>query len=590
MLPKQLQNDDFRFIQLKEKAKEPISGKSWLQNLGNFYDAERWLADGYNVGVVGGYGNLRIVDLDDENYEEWAKKLPETFTTKSKRGWHLYYIIKEMSGNYLLDVGEIRANNQYCLIPGSIHPSGVEYSIVKDIPIKESDAKSILEPFGKNEKNNDNLVEVEYTGALKVIPDSIDLLIRSGATKGKRNRDRYIIVKEMFKRGFGKKDIINQIMIFNKNCRPPAGEREVQSHLVHLLRNPDKYLKDKIDKEWLKEQNYGHTEEVSITAFELMREPLPEIKYWINNLIVKESLILIGGRPSSWKSLFVLSMAIEMSKRGAFLNHFSTAGHPKVLLYDLENGMRITRMRMSYLLGKETTEETDLKNLVIKTDFDKKKIKEEMKFAENYDVIILDSYRRFLKGEENASDITDMFYKEFLKPLRDMGKTVIIIHHFKKSQLAEISEEDILEMFRGSSDIGAQVDLAYGLFKENENYEDKITSFTVSVFCAKNRLGIPFKNFAVDVEKDDVEKVTRTKFSEDVTYFSPTMRRINQIRKLLEEGSKKRNEILELFPNVSAKTVDRTIKEGLDRNLIKEADTSGWYRLPEDENTVISNY
>ena len=49
-------------------------------------------------------------------------------------------------------------------------------------------------------------------------------------------------------------------------------------------------------------------------------------------------------------------------------------------------------------------------------------LEKELNNAKNFDIIVLDSYRRFLEGTENDSEITDKFFNEYIKKLKEQGK------------------------------------------------------------------------------------------------------------------------------------------------------------------------
>lgn len=101
-----------------------------------------------NYGVAGGKSNLTIIDVDQGIPDEpalyaWMEKqgLPETFIVRSGRtssaGFHLYYSGAVPTTGYNLDgvIGELRGIGAYVVGPGSIHPSGEKYKIIKDVPV-----------------------------------------------------------------------------------------------------------------------------------------------------------------------------------------------------------------------------------------------------------------------------------------------------------------------------------------------------------------------------------------------------------------------------------------------------------------------
>ena len=146
-IPKQLKNESFRFCLLKHKEKVAIE-KDW-NNTNNYpYNHPRLLKhleNGGNYGVIGGYGNLIIIDSDSKEVTEISNKLSNTFIIKtgSKEEYKKHYYFtteKEMqpirlSKNGVGDLGDIRSKGQYVVGPNCIHPSGGIYRVINDYPI-----------------------------------------------------------------------------------------------------------------------------------------------------------------------------------------------------------------------------------------------------------------------------------------------------------------------------------------------------------------------------------------------------------------------------------------------------------------------
>lgn len=600
-IPKVLHNPEFRFIRLNKYKKDddfskaPLKGLAWKDNLLRFDDPIllKHIKDGGNVGWVAGPGNIRFIDIDKGGVEaKLNEKLNgqlNTLIMQTGSGNYHMVIKSDYAQNHRLkkDMGEYRADGQYVVCAPSIHPCGKRYKIFSDVPIVELDENAvdkILKPIRIGVKKGKQST-VEFTGPVKVIPDSVDSLIKNGVVKGKRSRHEaaWIITKELYKRRFENEEIVALVQTFNDNCTPKKHKDVIKRHVNYLLNHPDKYLVDKVDTGWLKAQSFGAiVEELPKNLGELIKDPLPDINYWMSSLIPKNLLILIGGRAGSFKSMFTLSLALCMARGRFFLKTFRATGTPSVLLYDLENGERVIHRRTRYIL-KDDIKKAKLPNFHYLTDFDKKNIKKELKTAMRYDIVILDSYRRFLVGSENESEITDAFYREWLKPLRESGKTVIIVHHFRKSKIdEELSEGDILELFRGSGDIGAQVDYALALFKANEVKKDGKITFDVFVGKAKNRLGIPMFPFAFRVTKDDEAKETIFEYLGEKVFQTPAMKRRDKIIELIKNGFVTRKEILKHFPLISVRTIDRDLKEMAEREIIIEGDKAGTYGIKED--------
>ena len=142
-IPKRLKNDEFRFIKIKVKAKEPLEF-NWPDKNNYHYNStelEQHRIKGGNYGIVCGYNNLLVVDCDDPLSEKLVEdSLPETFTVKTGSGLkHYYYYcesgksLKIFKNNNKETLADIQFRGKQVIAPGSIHPNGNEYIVVKDV-------------------------------------------------------------------------------------------------------------------------------------------------------------------------------------------------------------------------------------------------------------------------------------------------------------------------------------------------------------------------------------------------------------------------------------------------------------------------
>lgn len=142
MLPKQLQNDLFGFVKLGKKSKIPFE-KAWPKKPYSYIDIQKWISKGNNYGVMGGRGNLVIVDSDDATLSDLIyKELPETFTVKTSKGNHFYYIVPIVDKKIILTkdglhFGEIISHGSQVVGPNCKHPSGIVYTVERDLPIHQ---------------------------------------------------------------------------------------------------------------------------------------------------------------------------------------------------------------------------------------------------------------------------------------------------------------------------------------------------------------------------------------------------------------------------------------------------------------------
>jgi P4 family phage/plasmid primase-like protien len=113
------------YFKCDKEGKNPYmpAGK-WLDACIDIDKACKWLSENGNIGIAGlNEDQLVIIDIDDETITD-HKTLKPTLTARSgsRTGVHLFYF-EDMKGeipNIPTDeAGEIRANNQYVIAPGS---------------------------------------------------------------------------------------------------------------------------------------------------------------------------------------------------------------------------------------------------------------------------------------------------------------------------------------------------------------------------------------------------------------------------------------------------------------------------------------
>lgn len=141
-IPLQLQKDQFGFVKLKPRTKRPFED-DWPSKPYSLKEIGLWLAQGGNYGVMGGHGDLVIIDADTPVISEIVQThLPATFTVKTPRpGHHFYFLCTDIKKKIILmkdgdHFGEIISSGFQVVGPGSIHPdTGTAYEVVRDIEI-----------------------------------------------------------------------------------------------------------------------------------------------------------------------------------------------------------------------------------------------------------------------------------------------------------------------------------------------------------------------------------------------------------------------------------------------------------------------
>jgi hypothetical protein len=172
MIPNQLQNEEFRFVKVRANDKVAVE-KAWNTKNNYRYDDPQlleWIKAGNNYGVMGGHGELVIIDADKPDVVAAIKNiLPATFRVND----HFYYICQEARRTIRLlagdgkhgTPGDVISFSKYAVGPGCLHPSGKRYAIIEDIPIAEVSLQQIeltLSPwldFEEKTENYENALE-----------------------------------------------------------------------------------------------------------------------------------------------------------------------------------------------------------------------------------------------------------------------------------------------------------------------------------------------------------------------------------------------------------------------------------------------
>jgi len=212
-IPKQLQDEKYRFCMLGYHSKRPIEfgwgldyvnweqlqNKTWRNkatqeiykikkgkpeerlfvgsiNSYKFNDPKllNHIRQGLNYGCVGGWGGLWILDSDMALTDELIEKnFPKTFKVrkhyyfKCKDGQSLKIHRKE-NGSFVT-YGDFQYWGKQCVGASSIHPSGETYKIINDVPIAEIKCQDVLNVFKDFIKDNRTDVETDVDGVIKIV-------------------------------------------------------------------------------------------------------------------------------------------------------------------------------------------------------------------------------------------------------------------------------------------------------------------------------------------------------------------------------------------------------------------------------------
>jgi len=468
IIPKQLQNPEFRFVLLGEwdswknkttnevtkmppEVYEEMKKETNWMPLGKAPFEKDWQDKGYvfndarlvnhiktkNFGVIGGYGNLRILDIDDKELAKTFEKKLNTFTVKTGGGGRHFYFISDYDKNHVLvnELGELRANNYQVVSAPCKHPSGSEYKVIRDVKIKKVSSevlKTLIQPYLRTDKEFQFVERPKDTSGSGLEYRRVLALIREGKTK---------------------EEIFNEMMKYSKwavhgGKFPQYRETTYNNALKFHKANPVKENehKNKIEVLWDKDlQSYEE-----------------EVKDWIiDKLIPSRSVCVLTGKRGTMKTFIALLMSYSIASGREFLEHFHTQ-KGGVIYLDKENGIPIMKERTKMIkkgLGLEDSLQVGFicfSQLKIDKNTDVWKI-EELIEEHQPKLLIIDTYRRGISFDENDAGAVSHLFVDILRPLVEKHNISILLIHHNRKGTGEVPDE--MDEIRGSSDLANYADI-----------------------------------------------------------------------------------------------------------------------------------
>jgi len=118
------ENLHWSLVKIAKGEKKPVEESWQVIEHRNREEWEKWLKEGFNIGVNVSLSNLTVIDFDDEaTYEELKRYFNPTLVQKSNKGYHLFYKkvdilpTTNLRPNYNLD---IKNNGQVVIEPSVI--------------------------------------------------------------------------------------------------------------------------------------------------------------------------------------------------------------------------------------------------------------------------------------------------------------------------------------------------------------------------------------------------------------------------------------------------------------------------------------
>lgn len=432
----------FSVIPLSPKGKKPLV--PWIEYQGRKPTEEElktWFnGTNNNIGIVtGAISGVVVVDMDSEEAYALAeeKGLPYTPMVKTGHGYHAYFEYREARNFQKRDDLrgiDFRADGGYVVAPPSVHPSGETYEWMT----KLEEASLATLPLW---------VLTPEPGSKTPLKE-----LYKGVPEGMRNDSLARITGSLASDGLSLEECRGLADAWNSSNKPPLPETEVERTVRSIFTRHHAQLggvgvedapKTVIDPcSFLKKGS------------ELMKMDC-HIEWLIDGLLPKGSITVFHGRGGIGKTWLSLILADAIAEGKPFMC-IQTEKAPVVYI-DFENSkaVLIERLRKVGGAGVEFWH----------CSFDVPPPRLDSRDWERYKqmppgaLLIIDSFRAGQRGDENDSRSMASIMGQ-LKELRDMGFTVVLLHHTPKS------DETV---HKGSTAILDMADHMLSLYKVGRN-------------------------------------------------------------------------------------------------------------------------
>ena len=221
-------------------------------------------------------------------------------------------------------------------------------------------------------------------------------------------------------------------------------------------------------------------------------------KWLIQDLVPLNCITMISGKAGISKTFLIYEFVRAVLSRKYAFGHKRFVAQPTgVMVLDGENGESEVARRLKKLgIHKRANlyflthaEEFDL------TSPENVKILIKSMRSRKCGLLVIDPLVVFQRGDENTSKDMSKIRKG-LKMLKENEITTIIAHHHRKEYMGSF---DPLQALRGSSDIGAAIDVLWGVYNAKGDNENKRL-----IRNGKMRIGPKPRSFYIEfIEKDE---------------------------------------------------------------------------------------
>lgn len=253
--------------------------------------------------------------------------------------------------------------------------------------------------------------------------------------------------------------------------------------------------------EWAEKMQQSHVPSAGdhfqpVSDSELSGMSFPPSRYIVSPMIPSSGISIISAKRSSGKTWLALYLAASVSAGKQFLG-IDAEESVNVLFLDGESGLSNLQDRMAAIRSGMGIK-IPISGLYFMS-FPRAALDDEefqvplLRFLreKSISLVVFDSLRRFMRGEENSADAVSEFFSLCVSPLISAGVAVVFLHHDRKGQPGG-RVSDRLDEIRGSSDLANIADSIINLRRLGGPGGD-----TILLTHGKNRRGPEAKPLSI---------------------------------------------------------------------------------------------
>lgn len=383
-------------------------------------ELQQWFGNGSknNIGIItGAISGIAVVDFDTSEAVNLAKQraFPSTPLVKTGKGYHAYCKYQEGIRNFQkrddLPGIDLRAEGGFVVAPPSIHESGNQYQWVTgrsldDLPLADIPAWILAE-------------KLEDKTPLK------DLYV--GISKGDRNQSLARLAGSWVNDGLPFNECLESALLWNQKNNPPLPEKEV----IRTVRSI--YETHQRRKSKQEDQTKTVTSEELFSTLEswnYVRSLDIKVEWLVDRLIPKGAITILFGKGGIGKTWLSLDIARCVGNGDPFHGYITTK--TPVIFIDFENPLAVLNTRTQKLGDCSNVFFWRANNEKLKAPKLDNQSWELYRSLPKGALLIFDTLRASQGKDENASDDMSLVMGR-LKELRDMGFTIILLHHTAKN-------------------------------------------------------------------------------------------------------------------------------------------------------------